>query len=352
MKTAERAQSLPFKWTLALLVVLSVLSIGVACGVGAVPVPLSDQVRILRSAFGGSETGDQTDGLAYLYLSLRLPRVASAYLIGMALACVGALFQALLRNPLAEPYIIGVSPGASLGVTVFLVLSAAAGAGVSSAWLLVGRTAFAFLGGLLAVIGAYMLASRGRYLSLADILLAGIAIGALTVAVTSYLWIRVLEEFRGLLYWLMGNLQGSSWSRVGLLLLLTVPVVAICWRLAQALNLMLLGEEHATYLGLDVERFKRWMLALGTLAAAGTVAVAGVIGFVGIIVPHIVRRLLGADNSRVVPASSLAGGVFLVGCDLVARTVVTPLELPVGMLTALVGGPFFLYVLRRRHART
>ena len=345
MKYRPPLAHVPLRWTLLALLIGSVAVILLGCLIGAVRIPIGEQLSILQSAlFGGDRP---RDGLAMLYLSLRLPRVLTAYLVGVALACVGALFQSLLRNPLAEPYIIGVSPGASLGVTLFIVLAARVAPDNASTLVLAGRTTFAFIGGVIAVIAAYLLASRGRFLSLSDILLAGIAISSLGVALTSYLWIRVLQEFRGLLYWLMGNLGGSSWSQVRLLLLLTAPSVAISWRLAPALNLMLLGEEHAAFLGLNVERFKRGLLALGTLAAAGTVAVGGVIGFVGIIVPHIVRRLLGSDNARVIPASSLAGGMFLVLCDLLARTLLTPLELPVGMLTALIGAPFFLYILRQ-----
>ncbi|MDA1191678.1 MAG: iron ABC transporter permease [Candidatus Poribacteria bacterium] len=348
MNTRPLLNDAPFPSVIAALCALSVAAVLVASGIGAVAIPVGEQWAILWDKFT-SATPDSRDGLTHLYLSLRLPRVMTAYLVGMSLACVGALFQALLRNPLAEPYIIGVSPGASLGVTLYVVVvTSASSVAVGS---LVGRTSAAFVGGLLAVALAYLLASRGRHLSMTDILLAGIAIGSMGMAITSYLWIRVLHEFRGLLYWMMGNLAGSSWNRVGVLLVLTIPCVAICWRLSSALNMMLLGEEHAAFLGLNVERFKRWLLVLGTLATAGTVAAGGVIGFVGIIVPHTVRRLVGTDNGKVIPASSLAGGTFLVGCDLLARTLFIPLELPVGMLTAFLGAPFFLYILRQSRDR-
>ncbi len=349
-RTRPLLHRVPFGWTLWALACLSLLSIAVGCAVGSVSVPFQTQFATLAGALAGTPA-DVEPGVAHLYLHLRLPRVVLAYLVGVALACVGTLFQALLRNPLAEPYIIGVSPGASLGVTVFVALASGGGATAAGGYLW-GRTACAFAGGIAAVLAAYMLASRGRFLNMSDILLAGIAIGALGVAITSYLWISVLQEFRGLLYWLMGNFGGSSWSRVGLLCVLVLPCVAVCWRLAPTLNLLSLGEEHAAYLGLNVERFKQSLLAAGTLATAATVSVSGVVGFVGIIVPHLVRRLVGANNARVVPASSLLGGAFLVACDLVARTVVAPLELPVGMLTAFVGAPFFLYVMRRTRSAT
>jgi iron complex transport system permease protein len=331
-------------WILVSLFGVSVATLFVACAVGAIPIPLNEQLRILIDAL----TRPMRDSdLSYAYLFIRLPRVLTTFLVGMSLACVGALFQSLLRNPLAEPYIIGVSPGASLGATVFLAVTLEGGRVTMTAGQLSGMTFFAFAGGLLAVAAAYVLASRGRFLNLADVLLAGIAIGSICTAATSYLWIRRLQDIRGLLYWLMGNLSGRSWSHVGLILVLAVPSVAVCWRLASGLNVMLLGEEHAAYLGLNVERFKRGLLALGTLTAAGTVAVAGVIGFVGIIVPHFVRRVVGADNRRVIPTASLVGGVFLVWCDMIARTLFAPLELPVGMVTALLGAPFFLYILRQ-----
>lgn len=339
---SSRLARVPLGWVLLALSAASVATLLVAGAVGAVSIPLEKQVQILWGALRGHPMDSE---LSYAYLSIRLPRVLTTFLVGMSLACVGALFQSLLRNPLAEPYVIGVSPGASLGASIFLAFS---GEGLgTTAGHLSGMTLSAFLGGLFAVGVAYLLASRGRYLSLTDVLLAGIAIASICTAATSYLWIRRLQDVRGLLYWLMGNLSGRSWSHVGLMFLLGVPSVGLCWRLASGLNLMLLGEEHAAYLGLNVERFKQGLLALGTLTAAGTVSVGGVIGFAGIIVPHLVRRLVGADNRRVVPTASLMGGSFLVGCDLVARTLFAPLELPVGMVTALFGAPFFLYVLRR-----
>jgi iron complex transport system permease protein len=340
----------PVGWVLLALGLAGAATVLLASAVGSVAVSPGDQLSILWRALSG-RGGQTATALEDIFLSLRLPRVFAAYCVGMSLACVGALFQALLRNPLAEPYIVGVSPGASLGATLFLVLAARGAVVAQGAGHLTGMALAAFVGGVIAVVAAYLLASQGRFLSLADILLAGIAIGALCTAATSYLWIRELQDFRGLMYWLMGNLAGRTWRDVLFLGLLGLPVVGVCWRLASGLNLMLLGEEHAAYLGLNVERFKRSLLALGTLLTAATVATAGVIGFVGIIVPHLVRRLLGADNGRVIPASSLLGGAFLVLCDLAARTLVAPLEMPVGMVTALIGVPFFLYVLRRSHRK-
>ena len=341
---------LPLGWALLGLTALSAAAVALACALGAVPIPLPDQLNAWRQALleGGVPLENR---LGNVYWNIRLPRVLTAYAAGMGLAAVGALFQALLRNPLAEPYIIGVSPGAALGATLFIAFSAHSSPHSAAAGALAGRAASAFLGGLAAVGAAYLLSSRGRFLNLSDILLAGIAVGSLAGAATSYLWIRELQEFRGLLYWMMGNLGSSSWNGALLVCALSVPTAAACWRLAPALNLMTLGEERAAYLGLNVERFKRWMILLGALTAAGTVAAAGVIGFVGIIAPHIVRGLLGSDNGRVVPASCLFGGAFLVTCDLGARTAAAPLELPVGILTAAIGAPFFLAVLRQNQAR-
>ncbi|GIX06703.1 MAG: hemin ABC transporter permease [Candidatus Poribacteria bacterium] len=348
MKARPLLESIPFGWILLGLGLGSGIALVLAAAIGAVPLSPRRQLELLWGLLRGLPLWEQPE--AQLYLSLRLPRVLTAYLVGMSLACVGTLFQSLLRNPLAEPFILGVSPGASLGVTVALAL----GAGVpfqALGWGVLGsRTAAAFLGGLSAVLVAYLLASRGRHLNLTDVLLAGIAVGALATAITSYLWIRVLQEFRGLLYWLMGSFAGSSWRYVSLLAATTLPVILAAWRLASAFDLLLLGEEHAAYLGLDVERLKRATIAVGTLAAAATVAVSGVIGFVGIIVPHLARRTVGPVHTRLIPSASLLGGIFLVACDLIARTVAAPLELPVGMLTALVGAPFFLYVLRQSRA--
>lgn len=350
MNTSKPSRPISLRWILLTLVVGGVAAILLACGLGEVPISPRNQLSILSHAIRGIPNPDVDATLEQIYLHIRLPRVFTGYFVGVGLACVGALFQSLLRNPLAEPYILGVSPGASLGATLFVVLAHGSAAGASFGYLS-GMTIFAFSGGILAVIAAYLLASQGRYLSLTDILLAGIAIGAVCAAVTSYLWMKALSNVPGLLYWLMGNLSGKEWNHVLLLAVLTVPAVVLCWKLAPALNLILLGEEHATFLGLNVERFKKWLLVLGTLAAAGTVAVSGVIGFVGIIVPHTVRRFVGANNERLIPASSLAGGMFLVLCDLLARTLFVPAGLPVGMLTAFIGAPFFLVILRRSKQR-
>lgn len=339
----------PLVWVLTGLAILGAAAVLLSCALGAVSIPVWKQLSIWRETLfeGGAPLDDRA---AHLYWNIRLPRVLTAYAAGMGLAAVGALFQALLRNPLAEPYIIGVSPGAALGATVFIAASALASGNSAETGALTGRAVSAFAGALAAVAAAYLLASRGRFLNLSDILLAGIAVGSLAAALTSYLWIRVLQQFRGLLYWMMGNLGSASWRSAALLACLTIPTAAACWRLAPALNLMMLGEERAASLGLNVERFKRWMLLLGSLTAAGTVAAAGMIGFVGIIAPHIVRRLVGSDNGRAVPASCLFGGAFLTLCDLVARTAAAPLELPVGILTAAIGAPFFLMILRQSQA--
>lgn len=303
---------------------------------GAVTVPPVEVIAAIGRGLRG-----QSGGLAdVLIVQVRLPRVMMAALVGAALAGAGTLYQALFRNPLADPYILGVSSGAGLGAMIALTLTASVGS------LRFGAVPFgAFVGALLTMALVVRLASlRGR-LEATSLLLAGVALSYTLAAITSFLMVFARQQMAAIVYWMMGGLGAASWPYVAMVALMFVLGVVPPLLSTRELNLMLLGDERAGHLGLPVERFKLLMLASASLLTAAAVAVAGLIGFVGLMTPHIVRLLLGSDHRRLLPASLLTGAVVLVLADVAARVVLRPVEIPVGIVTALLGGPFFIWLL-------
>lgn len=258
--------------------------------------------------------------------------------------------QGLLRNPMADPYVIGVSAGASVGAAAAFVLLGSIGWGGSALGL--GITPlFAFVGAALAVTIVYLIARVGNRVPIITLLLAGVALNTVLSAVLSVLIYFAQRHLQALIYWLMGSFAGRGWVHVGAILpyFLIGSVIALCF--ARDLNALSLGEEAATTLGVPVERVKLLLLLAATLLTAGAVAVSGIIGFVGLLIPHLIRLLFGPDHRLLLPASALLGASFLVLADLLARSLLPTVELPVGVLTSLAGGPFFLYLLRRREVR-
>ncbi|MGI9953089.1 iron ABC transporter permease [Moorellaceae bacterium AZ2] len=324
-----------------LLLVLLLTTMMVAVRVGAVHIPLTDLLRTLGMISGSGLAHDPVNKA--IIIELRLPRVVLAALVGASLGVAGATFQALFRNPMADPYVIGVSSGASLGATVAMLLA------LDFRLLGVGSVpVLAFAAALATVVLVYHLARTGNVVSIFTLLLAGIAVGSFLSAIVSLLVYFSGERLHQVVFWLMGGFSGSNWSYVRVAVpyfILGTGVVAFH---ARELNLLLLGEETAGHLGVEVERAKKLLLTGATLLTATAVSTSGVIGFVGLIVPHAVRLMAGPDHRFLVPASALAGATLLVAADALARTVLAPTELPVGLITALAGGPFFIYVLRNR----
>lgn len=319
---------------LLLLASLLALAMLLAVAVGAVPVAPAAIVAAL--------TGSGDPLTRAIVVDLRLPRAVLAALIGAALAVAGTVFQALLRNPLAEPYILGVSGGAAVAAVVVIGF-----AGAVAAWIL---PLAAFAGGIGAILLVFRIAaSVGSALDTRVLLLAGVVVGAFFNAlILLLLTLADVETFRSAVFWMMGSLATAAWGPVLLLSVYTLPALAILLALARPLNLMAVGEETALYLGTPVERVKRIAYVVASLLVAGGVAVAGVIGFVGLIVPHALRLVWGGDHRFLLPGSALAGATFLILADTAARTIVAPMELPVGVLTALVGVPVFVLLLTRR----
>lgn len=320
----------------ALAMVVATLGVVVlATRLGTVPISTSEIWAALQR-----EGGDPT--VRFIILELRLPRALLGLLVGGGLAIAGAVFQALLRNPLAEPYILGISGGAAAGAVLVLVLGLAGAA----SWFLPGA---AFGGALVAILLVFGVAtSARRRLDVRVLLLSGVVVGAFFSAVIALiLALSDAPTVRSAILWMMGSLSGATWRIVGIVALYTVPASLVLLSLARPLNLMAIGEETAGYLGTDVERVKRIAYGLASLLAAAGVAFVGVIGFVGLVVPHAVRLIAGPDHRALLPLSAMAGGIFLVLADLGARVLLAPAEIPIGVITAFVGVPFFLLLLRR-----
>lgn len=320
------------------------LPVAMVAGVafGAVPLAPGDVV----ATFGRMLRGTQGGLADTLILQVRFPRVVLAALVGASLAGAGALYQALFRNPLADPYILGVSSGAGLGAMAAIVATAGA---TAARFTTVPLAAFA--GATLTMLLVVRLATyRGR-LDATSLLLAGVAISYTLAAVTSFLMVVAREQMAAIVYWMMGGLSSASWPYVLMVAPMFLAGIVVPLLSTRELNLMLLGDERAGHLGLSVERFKLLTLAAASLLTAAAVAVAGLIGFVGLMVPHMVRLVIGPDHRWLLPASLLGGAIVLVLADLIARTVIAPVEIPVGIVTAVLGGPFFIWLLVRGRTR-
>jgi iron complex transport system permease protein len=329
---------------------LIALSIGLvviillAVSVGSVHIPLSTTFSIILDKLPFIHF-DRTwqSNISTIVLDIRLPRVILAGLVGAALAVAGATYQGLFRNPLADPYLIGVQQGASLGAVVGFLLP--------STWHLAGFTTIpllAFIGALLATLSVYLLARVGKALPVTTLILAGVALGALLGSIVSYLIISSGDKIHSIVFWLMGSFSLSQWSYVEVVLPYVAVGTAVIIIFARLLNVMQLDEEQAQQLGVNVESFKLILLAAATLITAASVSFVGTIGFVGIIVPHAVRLIWGADHRYLLPFSVLTGAIFMILTDLISRTILAPTEIPIGVITAVFGAPFFLYLLRKR----
>lgn len=316
-----------------------VLAIVAGVALGAVPVPPGEVVGAVSRALSGHGTS-LADAVV---IDLRLPRVLLAALVGASLALAGVLYQALFKNPLADPYILGVSSGAGLGATLALSFF-----GTSYLARAAGVPFGAFVGAALTMLLVVRLASRRGRLDPTSLLLAGIAISYTLSAITSFVLVFDRESMTSVVFWMMGGLGNRSWEHVVMLGVMFAAGAVVPALYHRELDLMLLGDERAGQLGVSVERFKMLALASASLVVAGAVSVSGLIGFVGLMTPHMVRLVIGPRHRLLLPASALAGAIVLVIADLLARIVLAPVEIPVGIVTALAGGPFFIWLLVRK----
>ncbi len=322
-----------------MLLLLLVLACLWAISSGTAKIPLSQVVEVIWLAFQGSVPAIFQTQKTIIF-SLRLPRVILAALVGGALSTAGAVFQALLRNPLADPYILGISSGAAVGAIGTIIL------GITLAWMI---PITSFMGALLTILLVFQVAKARERIQPNTLLLAGVIINAFFAAIIMLLLSMAgSHDLQNIISWLMGDLTLADYSRIMISLPYIMGGVLAIYFWANSLNLILLGEEEAAQLGVEVERTKKILFILASLITAVAVSTCGIIGFVGLIIPHVVRLIWGNDQRLLLPASFLLGAGFLVIADTIARTIIAPTELPVGVITAICGTPFFIYLLRTR----
>lgn len=308
-------------WVILLLTVLLLVAMVAGCLVGAVDF---DRGEILNSP---------------IFWQLRLPRVLLSVVVGAVLSVCGAAYQSIFRNPLTDPYVLGVSSGASLGAAVAILVGLEA--------YLWGVGGCALVAALLTVLLIYKIASIGNRMHTTTLLLTGVCLTLLISAVISFLMVLNHEKMDSIIFWTMGSFGSATWTDVVIVAPVAVVGIGVVLYYSRDLNLLLAGSEAARSMGVEVERVKRMLLLFTTLMVAFAVSSCGVIGFVGLIVPHAVRLVAGPDNRRVVPYSIVCGALFVLVCDTLARTMLRPSELPVGSLTSIVGAPLFIYLLYR-----
>jgi iron complex transport system permease protein len=337
---------LTFSALVLLLVALTGVSVIAAVGLGPVAIPFPDVARMLGHRLLPWPVLDAPSGpRSVIVLDIRFPRVLLGVVVGAGLAVVGAVLQAVLRNPLADPYIIGASSGASLGAVLVML------AGFSPFGLL-SLPLSAFAGAMAAFALVLALSQRGGQLAPTRLILAGVAVAALTEAVTSYIVLTTPDrEVRSALFWTLGGLSGVQWRDVGVPALVVAAGVAWFTFQASRLNALVLGDEGATSLGMEVDRLRLRLITASALIIGTVVAVSGGIGFVALMVPHAVRLAIGPDNRRLVPVSALVGALLLVWVDVGARMLNRPDEIPIGVITAVLGSPFFIALLLRADRR-
>ena len=348
-KSDKQQIELPVYSSQRLLRVLSISGLIVACiiiallalTVGSVRIPFSSVWQILISHLPFTNIhGNWATTTDMIITGIRLPRILLAGIVGMALGTAGATYQGLFRNPLADPYLIGVAQGAALGAVVGFILP----------WTFGGNyliPILAFTGAVIAVIVVYLIARVGKTLPTTTLILAGVAIGSLLMAVSTYLTMISADKVHSILSWFMGNFSNSNWDQLRIISPYVAVGVIVIFIFARPLNVMQLDEEQAQQLGVNVERTKIILLAAATLITAAAVCFVGTIGFVGIIVPHMVRLIWGPDHRLLLPLSAITGAILLILADTASRTLIAPSEIPVGVITAFIGAPFFLFLLRR-----
>lgn len=320
---------------ISLLAILLVLTVVISLSIGATAIQVS---AILNGALSESQQA--------VLLAIRLPRVLLAAVVGASLAVSGAAMQGLFRNPLADPGLIGISSGAALAVAVMIVIVGP----VSGVLGLYGISVAAFVGGSVTALLIFKFAHFTGTFSVTYMLLAGIAINALAGAGTGLLtYLSNDEQLRTLTFWTMGSLGGALWPAVIVVATVVIPSTIVLVKYAKQLNILLLGEQEAHYLGVNIKRLKIVVIMTTALSVGAAVAVSGIIGFVGLVVPHLIRLTIGPDHRLLIPASAFLGATLLVVADTASRTVVSPAEMPVGIITSLIGGPFFLWLLLKQN---
>ncbi len=324
-----------------LLLVFSLLiSIFISTSVGSVSIPIKNILKIIVDnlpLINSLVTSQYEKSHEIIVMNLRLPRVILGVLVGVSLSISGAVMQGLFKNPMASPFVLGISSGASMGAALSIVLLP-----------FIPIRILSFITSLLTVFLVYRLAKTGKKTPIATLLLIGLAVGAFFSGLTSFLMYISGRNLQKIVFWIMGSLGASSWndvSQIALVILIGFPMV---YYFSRDLNILQLGEEQAKHLGVEVERTKKIVLVLTALLTSIAVSVSGIIGFIGLIVPHMIRMILGPDHKILIPSSALLGGIILIWSDTIARTIIAPSELPVGIITELLGAPFFIYLAKKK----
>jgi iron complex transport system permease protein len=340
------AISYPVQWRSRIYAIIGLalllgITIVVTLGIGSTDIPFKTLSYVLLDKLPFIHIEPTwTSNTEIIIFDIRLPRLLLAGLVGAALAVAGTTYQGLFRNPLADPYLIGVAQGAALGAVIGFMLPIS--------WQIGSIPLLAFVGAVSAAAMVYSIAKVGKTLPMTTLILAGVAIGAFLAAITSYLMIASGDKLHGIISWLLGSFSLTSWWQVAMVTPYILIGTVIIWLYARPLNVMQLDEEQAQQLGINVEQVKLILLGAATLITAAAVCFCGIIGFVGIIIPHAVRLIWGPDHRFLLPLATLAGAIFLILADTAARTMLAPTEVPIGVITAFLGAPFFLYLLRQK----
>ncbi|MFD2932387.1 FecCD family ABC transporter permease [Spirosoma flavum] len=346
----SRLKAIINPWLMPALIIALFVTIVFSVGIGAVRITPYEIWQIISNSVGYSTDADGTKEA--ILLAIRLPRVCLAVLIGAGLAISGAAIQGLFRNPLADPGLIGISSGASLAAVLMIVLEVKFFQTLTGLLGMYALSIVAFAGACATAFLVYRIAKLAGKALITTMLLTGIAINALSGALTGIMtYMATDEQLRNITFWSLGSLGGASWTSVLAILPFTVIALVGIPRLAKSLNLLSLGESQANMLGVNLKSIKRQIIVFSTMAVGTSVAVAGIIGFVGLVIPHLIRMGAGSDHRRVLTGSALGGSIVLTLADSLARTIVAPAELPIGILTALLGTPVFLWILFREKRR-
>lgn len=320
---------------LLILFALLGLTIVGAVGLGAVHISTKEILDIL---FKGAKTDNSG-----ILLQIRLPRVLLCLSIGAGLAAVGAVMQGIFKNPLVDSYTLGMSSGAALGAVISIITGIRFSvAGLSTTGV------FAFIGAVATLFFVYHLAKNKNAVSVNSLLLAGVSVSYFLSAVMSFLMLLNNDNIQHIVFWTMGSLSLTSWSKVLLSYVIILPGILILMLFARELNILTMGDESAQYLGIDVEKLKKVLLVICCVIVGAVVSVSGTIGFLGLVAPHIIRLISGSDNRRVIPYAALLGAILLIASDTLGRALIQPVEIPVGVMTSIMGGPFFIFLLRKQ----
>lgn len=319
-----------------LLIIFFVICFFISVGIGAVEIPLGEIIRIIF-------LGENTDNRIIL-MDIRLPRVMIAAVLGAGLSAVGGVMQGIFKNPLVDSYTLGMSSGAAFGAVISIIT----GIGVFG---YATTGAFAFLGAVSTLFFVYYLSKTKNRVSINSLLLSGVAVSYFLSSVISFLMMLFSNKIEHIVFWTMGSLSSSTWQKFIFSTCLIIPGVLFLNFFARELNIMSLGEESAHYIGVDVEKLKYMLLAICSLIVGAVVSTGGTIGFLGLVAPHIVRIIWGSDYRRLIPYSAIIGASILMLSDTIGRVIIQPAEIPVGVMTSVIGGPFFVFLLRKQKSK-